>query len=609
MCQGFFVHIDQSVICKSSMLKFLLLYLILHNSVDGFTICIVGAGVGGLATASRIASSPDLPNDAKLIILEKNSASNVGGRCGSFSVYVENFGEFRHERGPSLLLLKDVYEDLFRDCGENIRDFNLNMVQCVPAYQVIFEDGDVINIGFPENHLESETLRQISRMKMNDFEVDGAEKWDQYMATTESFLNCGLPNFIEERLDLSSLPSFLHEATKENFRSWPLLPHSKVLDATFASSKMRALASFQDLYVGLEPFENKANIFGGVITKTAPAVFGLLSALELHPTNKKGGVFAPIGGFQAVSSSFERLAQSFGVEIRYDCTVTRISEEGVWYESISSTEGQNFLPSDLVIVNGDLPYATTTLLAEVGLAGPKAPKYDWDDRYDYSSGVIAFHWSLDKKFNQLNTHNVFLIGESNEQAERSWNTIRLNDPQVPSFTDSEYPFNFYVHRPTALDSSAAPKGCDTIMVLVPCCTLKRNEVLACLERSETIRGYEQQFDEAFISKVRDAVINRLSRLSGVGDIRTHILDEVVDTPATYGDRYNLAAGTPFGLSHGFGQLSLTRPAHEADQKNVLFVGASTKPGNGVPLVLLGAKQVASKAIEKIKRKLKRNSLY
>lgn len=72
-------------------------------------------------------------------------------------------------------------------------------------------------------------------------------------------------------------------------KSWPLKPHSTVLDAIFDSEKMKALASFQDLYVGLEPYANNGQIGGGVIKKTAPAVFGLLAALELHPTNKKAG--------------------------------------------------------------------------------------------------------------------------------------------------------------------------------------------------------------------------------------------------------------------------------------------------------------------------------
>jgi hypothetical protein len=73
------------------------------------------------------------------------------------------------------------------------------------------------------------------------------------------------------------------------FQAWPLKPHSDVLDAIFESDKMRALASFQDLYVGLEPYRNNDQLFGGVIETTAPAVFGLLAAIELHPNNKKAG--------------------------------------------------------------------------------------------------------------------------------------------------------------------------------------------------------------------------------------------------------------------------------------------------------------------------------
>ena len=57
----------------------------------------------------------------------------------------------------------------------------------------------------------------------------------------------------------------------------------------FSSEKMRALASFQDLYVGLEPYRNDALLGGGVLKSTAPAVFGLLAAIELHPSNEKSG--------------------------------------------------------------------------------------------------------------------------------------------------------------------------------------------------------------------------------------------------------------------------------------------------------------------------------
>lgn len=364
---------------------------------------------------------------------------------------------------------------------------------------------------------------------------------------------------------------------------------------------MRALASFQDLYVGLEPYRNNGEVAGGVIKKTAPAVFGLLAALELHPSNKLAGVHAPIGGFQAVSSAFERLAVDCGVKILYEKTVTAIEKDCIWY--LDGTSGKKEkMSTQITVVNADLPFATKTLLSKSsnGVPSDVAPCYDWDDKFDFSSGVIAFHWSVKKECKALNTHNVFLSGRTRADVTSSWSSVRENDPSIlPSF-GKDPPFNFYVHRASASDVTAAPQGCDSIMVLVPCCTLQHDSSFGSLSRSECINKYKAQFSDSIVAEVKGAVLKRLSVLDELTDLDSVIVGEVIDTPGTYADLYNLAAGTPFALSHGFGQLSLTRPSHQSKQfDNVLFVGASTRPGNGVPLVLLGAKQVAQKAVTKI----------
>jgi phytoene dehydrogenase-like protein len=294
-------------------------------------VIIVGGGVGGLACAARIASSSLNLREGgsiQVLLLEKND--RVGGRCGSFLVSTPK-GDFRHERGPSLLLLKDAYLDLFRECSNNQRDavhYGLEVASCVPAYQVVFEDGDSIELGFPSRTEEMLDAEYRSRVKMNSYEPNGAAKWDDYLRTMVAYLECGLPNFIEERFDLLSIPTFLIEALRDGARAWPLKPHSDVLDAFFDSTKMKTLASFQNLYVGLEPYRNDEQLAGGIFRKTAPAVFGLLSAIELYP--KKGGVFAPIGGFEAVTKAMEALVKELGVEIQCNTTVTRVSDRGVY---------------------------------------------------------------------------------------------------------------------------------------------------------------------------------------------------------------------------------------------------------------------------------------
>jgi phytoene dehydrogenase-like protein len=256
------------------------------SSEETKQVIIVGGGVGGLAVASRIKSSYE---SCQITILEKNP--QTGGRCGSFVTTSQEFGSFRHERGPSLLLLPDVYRKVFEECSNrNANDYGLSMKQCAPAYQVVFEDGSSIDVGFPRQPGDSMTPEELkSRKLMDSYEENGSSKWDEYMRATSAFLDCGLPNFIEERLDLLSFPNFLLEALRDYAKAWPLKPHSDVLDAIFESEKLKGLASFQDLYVGLEPYRNNELLGGGVLKSTSPAVFGLLAAIELHPNNKKSG--------------------------------------------------------------------------------------------------------------------------------------------------------------------------------------------------------------------------------------------------------------------------------------------------------------------------------
>mmetsp|Transcript_10558 Transcript_10558/g.15374 ORF Transcript_10558/g.15374 Transcript_10558/m.15374 type:complete len:254 (-) Transcript_10558:143-904(-) len=243
-------------------------------------------------------------------------------------------------------------------------------------------------------------------------------------------------------------------------------------------------------------------------------------------------------------------------------------------------------------MNADLPYATKSLLSNDSTES----KFDWDDRFDFSSGVIAFHWSVGKELTDLNTHNVFLAGVNRADAEQSWRVLRC--PSGEESRESVEPFNFYVHRASKVDPTAAPDGCDSILVLVPHEILRRKEDVSRLPREEAIAAYKQQIGDERIASVREAVLKRMAALPGLQRLREFILDEVVDTPGSYADLYNVGAGTPFGLSHGFSQLSLTRPgAQSQTHTNVLFVGASSRPGNGVPLVLIGAKQVAEQALK------------
>ena len=250
-------------------------------------------------------------------------------------------------------------------------------------------------------------------------------------------------------------------------------------------------------------------------------------------------------------------------------TVVGINESGVYTKETSSQDSTcEFLPADLVIVNADLPYVARSLLIKDhdndiennhqqsdGLCLEE--KFDWDDTFSFSSGVISFHWSIaGKVLEDLNTHNVFLSAGSPSDAIASWDVLRYDSNDKTgggNVLHNDIPFNFYVHRPTVCDPSAAPKGCDSIMVLVPCKTLLRDEECSKLPRDEAMKIYKAQFSEEFISATRQAVLDRMKCVESLHNFDKHIIDEVVDTPATWAEQFHLAAGTPFALvSYVFG---------------------------------------------------------
>jgi phytoene dehydrogenase-like protein len=293
-----------------------------------------------------------------------------------------------------------------------------------------------------------------------------------------------------------------------------------------------------------------------------------------------------------MTDALENLVTELGVEIRCGTTVTAIANHGVYVQqdkvdhvgmtdknnnndddddnqssrSRTSATTSEFLPADLIIVNADLPYAkaslmdihaennNNTLMDQKVLPTP-AERFDWDDTFSFSSGVISFHWSVDKELEDLLTHNVFLVAGSRSEAEASWHVLRQEQQNDDDKNDiagdkdgyDDTPFNFYVHRPSKTDPSAAPQGCDSIMVLVPCRTLLRDDDCSALPRNEAIQKYKEQFSETVVTDVRKAVLRRMAAVGSLHDLEHRIVHEVVDTPATWADQFNLAAGTPFGL--------------------------------------------------------------
>ncbi len=94
-----------------------------------------------------------------------------------------------------------------------------------------------------------------------------------------------------------------------------------------------------------------------------------------------------------------------------------------------------------------------------------------------------------------------------------------------------------------------------------------------------------------------AVFDHLERL-GLPPLRPRLIAETTLGPNEYKNDLNLAKGAAFGLSHDFWQVGYLRPRNShAKYGNLYFVGASTHPGTGLPIVLLSSRLVAERIAE------------
>lgn len=489
------------------------------------TAVIIGAGIGGIATAGRLARS-----GYKVTVIEKTG--QPGGRCNQ--LIRDNH---RFDIGPTLFLMPEVFADTYAALGERMED-HLELKRIDPTYSVRFDDGQELTLTADINAMQSQ-LEKIEPNSFNGFLRYLAEGERHYRKSLSHFVG---RNFYSlwEYFSLRNLPLL--------FQLKALVKHYRNIGNYFRSPKLKAAFTFQNMYLGLSPYD-------------APATYSLLQYTELAD-----GVWFPMGGMYRVIESLTAIAEKLGVRFLYNAPAAEIETDSRQATAVRLEDGRR-LEADIIIANADLPYVYRHLLKNE----PDQRQADRLDNKKYTCSAIMFYWGVDKVYPQLKHHNVFLSGDYRESFDRIFEDKNL--PDKPSF---------YVHAPARTDPAAAPEGEDTLMVLVPAGHLDDAQ--------------EQDWD-ALKDKARQAVFSRLAQM-GVDDLAEHIKFETSYTPREWLDIYNLAKGAAFGLSHNFTQVGYLRPQNRHNRwRNLYFVGASTHPGTGLPIVLLSAQLTTERILK------------
>ena len=535
---------------------------------DKQTAIVVGGGVGGLGMASRLAHA-----GYDVTILEKNL--DTGGRCRSESFDGKGEG-YRFDTGPSLMLLPDRYREQFTAVGKNLHDY-MDIQRVDPAYRAHFGDHTTLDLLYDTERM---------RAQLDAVEEGAGGKYIDWLGRARASLDYGVAAFIEK--DANSILDFvdLRRVGPLALAVNPvdlLLPQFNQMAKYFKNEKLRALFSYQELYVGLSPYN-------------APGVFSLLAATELTD-----GVWYPIGGFDKVRQSLQALADEEGVVTKLGAEVAQIVTEPIPEGESSSIEGSKatqkvtgvrlesgeVLSADVVVANPDLPCVWDQMMDHETFPEAKKEAERWEDA-DYSCSVIEFNWCLDATVPDLLHHNVFLSGDYKGSWERP---ACVDDFAAPK------QHNFYCHNPVYTDPSCAPAGGASVMVLLPVANINEQRK-ACAKR-----GVPVPSEEDMVNAAREAVLRRFKEAGK--DISKNIVSESVTTPSQWQERFNIKHGAVFGLSHGLTQLAAFRPPvrtgipqlDSPEVDGLHFVGASTRPGNGVPLVLMGVKVVFDKIMQ------------
>ncbi len=487
------------------------------------TAIIVGAGVGGIATALYLARK-----GFKVTVFEKNAVP--GGRCGQ----ILRDGH-RFDLGATIFLMPNIYRNIFRSWGLELEEcFETYPLQ--PIYTIYFEDG--ISIPFTTDFNQMQTqLEAIEPGSFNKFLYYVASGYRKYRIAFRYLIGRNFFNLLEfVNLKNARLLIRLHT----------YLRHHRYARRFFKNDHLIKAFTFQNIYVGQDPL-------------SSPALFSMIPAAELI----EGSLFTK-GGMYSIVEKICSLAEELGVRFLYNNPVEKIEADHNRVKGIVLKSGER-AEADFIIANADLPYVYSELLPDSRLTS----KFK---KLKYTCSAIVFHWGVKKVYPQLGHHSVFL-------SDKYKDNLRLIFQQKSLSSEP----SFYVHAPVRTDPGAAPEGQDTLSVIIPAAHL------------------DERFEQDWVKLKNDARKSIISRLvkAGLTDLEENIKFEISFLPGTWKNMFNLSRGATFGsLSHNIMQMGYFRPHNQHKRyRNMFFVGGSTHPGNGVPLVLLSAQLTAERILK------------
>ena len=295
-------------------------------------VVIVGAGIGGLAAALRLAA-------AGVCVTVVEAAARPGGKMRTVPTVAGPA-----DAGPTVLTLREVFAELFAAAGEAIED-HVRLIPLEVLARHYWSDGTVLDL-HADHEASAAGVRAVFGPRAEaEFRAFHGRAARLLAAFDAPMMQAAAPSQGELALRVAREPRLIADMAP-----WATL--GAMLRASFSEPRLAQLFGRYATYVGGAPDD-------------APALLSLIAAVEMQ------GVWAVEGGMHALARAVEALARSRGASMRYGEAVLRIEMQGGRVAGVQTAGGR--IAADAVLFNGDPRAIAVGLLGEgVRRAVPRA---------------------------------------------------------------------------------------------------------------------------------------------------------------------------------------------------------------------------------------------
>jgi len=391
---------------------------------------IIGSGIGGLATAIRLARQ-----GVSVEVYE--SSDRPGGKISE-----RNFDGFRFDSGPSLLTLPGLIFELLDDDLQ----FPVKKLGIITRY--FYEDGTQLT----------------AYSDVQDLATELGEKLQVPPARVTRYLQKAATVY-DLTADLFIFGSF-HRLSN--------LMKLKTLKTLISFRKLQAFSSLHDFnqrQLGekrlVQLFDRYATYNGSNPYQT-PATLSVISHLEHNL-----GAFIPERGIYSIVDALMQQAARLGVNFHFNQPVRRVEcpngrAKGVWLD-------KGFIPADIIVSDVDIHRFYSTLLPDT----QRLAKITKEER---SSSALIFYWGMNGMSPELDIHNLFFSAGYKQEFDHLFIKKEVfDDPTVYIYISSKY------------QKQDAPGGCENwfVMINAPAHTGQNWEAIIERSRESILRKLER----------------------------------------------------------------------------------------------------------------------